>query len=172
MPTVMDNELHRLARRQSELQARRQDIRSGPADPSTLADIQADWDPTYRSVGAAAPPPRASESPGTYARRLASELAPISKRWARADLYAAPDDLLQEAAADIRAAVQAKIADPRQGDFQDPSKLRRVERVDDFTGQKTISWHGDPRVFINSFAPAEQFVTRLGHSRNVKIWAD
>jgi hypothetical protein len=172
MSILAENVTH-LAHRKSELSARSRDLRSGAADPVEMTDVQARYDDTYKSIETGgAPPPRYNESAQTYEARLADSLKRFSPRFGRSDLYALPPDVLAEAGRVIREDVQRAVNDPAQPDFADPGKLRRVERVDDHTGQRSIEWRGSMKSFVNHFNGYESFCRKLGNSKPVFRWAE
>ena len=171
--SIVQENIDALSRRQSELRARQQDLRSRAADPNALADAQAEWHPTYASIDAAAPAPREHESVRTYERRLAAGLSGFSPKWRNADLYNLPDEMAAAAAAQIKEAVKTAVDSPTQGNFADGS-LRKVVKTDEETGQVTIEHRGNPRHFIDLFQPAYQtFVKRhIGDTTPVFRWID
>jgi len=172
--SVMEENVVDLQRRQSELAARQRDLRGGAADPQTLAAVQSEFDASFKSIEAGgAPPPRYGESPETYRARLTADLAGFSAPWRRADFYALPPDELRAAGEAVRAAVAKAVDNPAQADFADPNKMRRIDKVDDFTGQRTVEWRGKPFSWMRNFMPHEQFLTRHpGDSTPVFKWLD
>ncbi len=91
MPTtfreVATAEIAQLRRRESEIEARRHDHASPPADPVALAEIATRFDSAYVAVGCGAPPaPLLNETRFSYRRRLASGLQRFSDSWRQADL--------------------------------------------------------------------------------------
>jgi hypothetical protein len=169
--SILKENVVRLAHKQSELDARSRDLRSGGDDPLALSDVQAEFNETYKSIDTGgAPPPRYNESVDTYRARLADELKRFSPRWARADLFAMEPAMLAEAGQAIRQDVQRVVDNPAQPDFADPSKLRRCDKVDPETGQRTIEWRGSMASFISNFNGFDQFCRKLGNSKPVFKW--
>src|ERR1700730_12207691 len=97
---VARNEITELSHRQSEIEARRYDHASPPADPIALAEIAQRFDSAYAAVGAGgSPAPLDHETRFSYRRRLASGLQRFSDDWRRVDLYKLPAAVMNAAEA-------------------------------------------------------------------------
>ena len=155
---------------QSEMRARQGDLRRGASDPTALSDIQLAYNDTYASLDAGgAPPPRYSESPATFEARLIDGIKRYAPKWEHVDVYAIDPVSLPSVGNEVRTVIADRIKDPTVGDLNNPSLMRRVEKVDPLSGQREINWHGSCS-WMRAFMPDDTFATRIGHQRPVKIW--
>ena len=156
---AIQSELDTIRRQQSEIDAR---SRRDGASEGDLVDIQARYDAIYRRLGAVgAPASRRGEAVSSYRARLALGMKPYSLTATRLDLNALDGQALATAEEQIATEVEATIADPTVGDFDDPRKMRRVDSVDPHSGQRVTTWHGDPNSWMNMFKAPLQVVTSV-----------
>jgi hypothetical protein len=148
-------EVGQLARRQSELEARRRDLGRPAPDISDLADIAERFNGAYASVGAArAPAPLPGESRFSYRRRLAGGLQHFADDWRHSDLYKLPGDALDAAESAILAATEAAVADKTRGDPR-TGGLREIRRADR-SGRQVVDFAGPPLSWMQAFmSPAK-----------------
>jgi hypothetical protein len=151
-PAVAE-ELAAIRRRQGQLEAFERDWKEPEPSRAELAVIQAEYDKSYRQLGAAAPPAAPGEGARSYRGRLVSALLPHTRTFRNSNPYALAGTPAEEA---IRGEVAARARDKRRG------ALRRVEVVDEETGQKrTEYWGGSTRDWMNSFLPPYRVATKI-----------
>jgi colicin import membrane protein len=156
---VATAEVAQLRRRESEIEARRLDHASPPADPVDLAEIAQRFDGAYVAVGAGgAPAPLDHETRFSYRRRLASGLERFSDDWRQTDLWKLPSAVMNAAEAQILDATIAVVGDHAIGN-QDGS-LREI-KTRDISGREVTEWAGNPRVWLSAFAGPGKAVKRF-----------
>jgi hypothetical protein len=139
-----------LIRRHAELASRDYDVRNGPSDPLDMLALRDRYDNTYKELGAgAAPQPLPSESPFSYRRRLASEIAHMSPTWKGSNLFVVGDDVLDTAEPTIISDARAYVADRTRPNPD--GTLREMQKVNDH-GHHVTEFAGSPLSWLAAFS--------------------
>ena len=153
---VIAEDLIALRHRQSELQARLNDLQGRPPSDAELVgmrETQARYDSLYKQMErVGAPGPMQNESARSYRRRLLSTFQPLSKDWREADLHNPNlDERTVDRIEDIILADAARVvADPTRGSFTRPGELRAIESMAE-GGHRVREYKGDPLCWMSSF---------------------
>jgi hypothetical protein len=119
---------------------------------------QAEFDPSYVSLGLKAPAPMAHERPDDFRRRLTSGLQAVSPRWSKADIGAMPADAFEIASSQIRAdaAIHGRT---HLTHALKPRQLKPIE-AQTAAGRSAIEYVGGPEAhFVRQFErPARRAV--------------
>jgi hypothetical protein len=152
-------ELDYLAHRHNQLAAIERDQRGPPPTRGELTAIQAEYDATYRSLGAAAPAAEPGEGSRTYRAKLIGALLPYTSTLKTANAYAAIGTPIEQM---VRDEVASNLADRHRGDPEYPHRMRKVEVVDEATGARRTEWRGDDaRGWMNRFMSPFQVATEI-----------
>jgi hypothetical protein len=162
-------EFAQIARRQGQLNAFERDYRSPSPRREELVAVQAEYDPTYRDLGATAPPPgRPGEGVREFRGRLLSALLPYTQNYRDSDAFALAGTPVE---AEVKREIAANIADRRRGN--DDGSLRKVETVEN--GVTRIEWRGRPApvdVAVHGAVPGRDRDQGLRQSGNetLPVW--
>jgi hypothetical protein len=151
-------EIEQLQHRQSQIEARRLDHASAPADPGDLADVAQRFDNAYTAAGAGVPAPLPRETKFSYRRRLAGGLQHFSQDWRHTDLYRIPAAVMNAAEGQILADTIAAVGDHAIGNPD--GSLRRIDSQN-AAGHRITEWAGNPRAWLAQFAGPGKAVKRF-----------
>jgi hypothetical protein len=156
-PRIAD-EVRRLETRQSQIMAFQKDWNDPAPRRDQLVEIQAEYDPTFRCLGAQAPPPgRPGEGLREYRGRLLSALLPYTQTYRNSNAFALAGTPVE---AEARAEIERAVNDRHKGDPL-TGAMRKVEVVEPDTGARRTEWRGDNADWMRHFMPPYQLATHI-----------
>jgi hypothetical protein len=156
-------DVQELTRRNSELEARREDLRYRHlSDELELAKIAQRFDPTYKAVGAGqAPSPLPRESTITYRSRLMSQLQPLSNHFTNADFYKINESTLDVVEPQLLADVHNFTTDKTRPN--EDGSLREIKR-ESAGGHAVTEFAGEPIRWMAAYMSPGRTVRKLSRS--------
>jgi hypothetical protein len=127
------------------------------AADSVLAEIQSEAQRASDAWAKQTVHPWEGESVTAYRRRVAKEHQQHSPLWKDVDLHTLSGQALRNATAQIFTDSIAASSDPKSY----PDTLIERIHVDRQTGQRMITFHGNPSAWTNQFKSGRQFVTKF-----------
>jgi hypothetical protein len=127
------------------------------AADSVLAEIQSEAQRASDAWAKQTVHPWEGESVTAYRRRVAKEHQQHSPLWKDVDLHTLSGQALRNATAQIYADSIAASTSP---DSYPDTLIERIN-VDRATGQRMITFHGNPSAWTNQFKSGRQFVTKF-----------
>jgi hypothetical protein len=127
------------------------------AADSVLAEIQSEAQRASDAWAKQTVHPWEGESVTAYRRRVAKEHQQHSPLWKDVDLHTLSGQALRNATAQIFTDSIAASSDPKSY----PDTLIERIHVDHQTGQRMITFHGNPSAWTNQFKSGRQFVTKF-----------
>jgi hypothetical protein len=127
------------------------------AADSVLAEIQSEAQRASDAWAKQTVHPWEGESVTAYRRRVAKEHQQHSPLWKNVDLHTLSGQALRNATAQIYADSIAASTSP---DSYPDTLIERIN-VDRATGQRMITFHGNPSAWTNQFKSGRQFVTKF-----------
>jgi hypothetical protein len=127
------------------------------AADSVLAEIQSEAQRASDAWAKQTVHPWEGESVTAYRRRVAKEHQQHSPLWKNVDLHTLSGQALRNATAQIYADSIAASTSP---DSYPDTLIERIN-VDRATGQRMITFHGNPSAWTNQFKSGRQYVTKF-----------
>lgn len=127
------------------------------ADYTAMTDAQGEADRVHAAFGDAAPRPLQGENLLAYRKRLATGLKKHSPTWKDVDLLKLDDGMLKIAETQIRVDAMTAARNPVDlpGD-----ELREIVTADT-TGRRISTFMGQPRAWLQNFAPNRRRITGI-----------